>query len=100
MLFGARADAVGDAVLLQEASEAFDFTLVGCGDEDTGFILGEMFELVEESGDGAVKALCGACGEFDFGGVSAGVLEDVDIVRAIRRRRALAGEVMVNTSAN
>ena len=29
-----------------------------------------------------------------------GVLEDVDIVRAIRRRRALAGEVMVNTSAN
>ncbi len=37
----ARAEAVGDLVLLQQAGEAFDFALIGRGDEDAGVLLHE-----------------------------------------------------------
>ena len=57
--FAARAEAVGELVLLQEAGEAFDFALVGRGEEDAGFLLHERVECVDERGDGAVEALVG-----------------------------------------
>ena len=40
----AGAEAVGDAVLLQQAGEALDFALVGGGEEDAGFLLDEGLE--------------------------------------------------------
>ena len=76
--FAAGAEAVGEVVLLQEAGEAFDFALVGGGEEDAGFLLHERVECVDERGDGAVEALGGAGGEVDFGEVAAVGVEDVD----------------------
>ncbi len=77
VLVGARAEAVGDLVLLQEAGEAFDFALVGGGEEDAGVLLHQGVEGVDECGDGAVEALGGASGEVDFGEVAAVGVEDV-----------------------
>ena len=70
-------------VLLQEAGEAFDFALVGRGEEDAGFLLDERVECVDERGDGAVEALGGAGGEVDFGEVAAVGVEDVDCAELV-----------------
>ncbi len=78
VLIGARAEAVGDLILLQEAGEAFDFALVGGGEEDAGLLLHERLDGFDECGDGAVEALRGAGGEVDFGEVAAVGVEDVD----------------------
>ncbi len=70
-------------VLLQEAGEAFDFALIGGGEEDAGFLLHERVEGVDEGGDGAVEALGGAGGEVDFGEVAAVGVEDVDCAELV-----------------
>ncbi len=77
MLVGARAEAVGDLVLLQESGEALDFALIGGGEEDAGVLLHQGVEGVDQRGDGAVEALGGAGGEVDFGEVAAVGVEDV-----------------------
>ena len=74
----ARAEAVGDVVLLQEAGEALDFALIRRGDEDAGVLLHECVERVDERGNAAVEALRGACGEVDLGEVAAVGVEDID----------------------
>ena len=81
--FVARAKAVGDLILLQEAGEAFDFALIWRGEEDAGLLLHERVDGVDQRGDGTVKALCGACGEVDFGEVAAVGVEDIDCAELV-----------------
>ena len=76
--FVARAEAVGDLVLLQQAGEAFDFALVGGGEEDAGFLLDEGLDGVDHGGDAAVETLSGTGMEVDFGEIAAVGVEDVD----------------------
>ena len=77
-LFVARAQAVGDLVLLQEAGEALYFALIGGGEQDAGVLCHQELEGVDEGGDAAVEALGGAGGEVYFGEVAAVGVEDVD----------------------
>ncbi len=79
----ARAEAVGDLVLLQEAGEALDFALIGRGDEDAGVLADEALEGFDERGDAAVEALRGAGGEVDFGEIAAVGVEDVDCAELV-----------------
>ena len=77
------AQPVGDLVFLQEPGEAFDFALIGRGKEDTGLLLHESVESVDERGDGTVEAHRGACGEVDFGEVAAVCVEDIDCAELV-----------------
>ncbi len=93
--FAAGAEAIGEVVLLQETGEAFDFALIGRGEEDAGFLLHERVECVDQRGDGAVEALRGAGGEVDFGEVAAVGVEDVDCAELIE---LAAGELWRRSS--
>ena len=77
-LVGARAEAVGEVILLQKTGQALDFALVGRGEEDPGLLLHERVESVDHGGDGAVEALGGAGGEVHFAEIAAVGIEDVD----------------------
>ncbi len=74
----AGAEAVGDLVLLEEGGEAFDFALVGGGEQDAGLLLDERVDGVDEGGDGAVESRGGAGVELDFGEGGVVGVEDVD----------------------
>ncbi len=91
MGFAAGAEAIGDLILLQETGEAFDFALVGRGEENASFLFDEGVEGVDERGDGAVEALCGPGGEVDFGEVAAVGVEDVDCAELVELE---AGELV------
>ena len=77
MLVGARAKAVGDLILLQEAGEALDFALIGSGEEDAGVLLHQRVECVDQRWYRSVEALGRARGEVDFREVATVRVENV-----------------------
>ena len=93
--FAAGAEAVGEVVLLQEPGQAFDFALIGSGEEDVGFLFDERVEGVNQRGDGAVEAHGGAGGEVDFGEVAAVGVEDVDCAELVELDAGVFVEAVV-----
>ena len=80
---GARAETVGDVILLQQAGEALDLALVGRGDQNAGILLGERVDGLDERGNAAVEALGGPGGEVDLGEIAAVGVENVDSAKLV-----------------
>ncbi len=92
---GARTEAVGDVVLLQEAGETLDLALVGGGDQHARVLLHERVDGLDQRGDAAMEALGGAGGEVDLGEAGAVGVEDVDGAELVEVEAGEAAQAVV-----
>jgi len=89
-VFGAGADAIGDAVGVERGGEAIHLGLVRDGEDDGGLLRDEGFELLSERGDGAVEARRGAGGDLDGRKRVLGGFEDIHCAELVE---VAAGEM-------
>ena len=92
--FDAGAEAVGEFVLLQETGEAFDFALVGGGEQDAGVLLHQGVECSMSAGMEPWKRRVGRVAKSISREVAAVCVEDVDCAELVdvRGRRICGGE--------